>query len=185
MLEFQRVVLLVLDGVGCGALPDADKFDDRGANTLGNIGSTAGPLSLPTLHGMGLGNITPLVGVPPCANPKAAWGKMTERSAAKDSTTGHWEIGGVVMSEPFRVFADGFPSEIMSSFARIAGTEPLGNVPASGTEIIQRLGPEHVRTGNPIVYTSTDSVFQVAAHEDVIPVEMGDPDPVQGFGIRE
>ncbi|MGM0416389.1 MAG: phosphopentomutase [Thermodesulfobacteriota bacterium] len=171
MLDFQRVVLFVLDGVGCGALPDADMFDDRGANTLGNIDATAGPLSLPTLQGMGLGNIAPIAGVPPCTKPKAAWGKMAERSAAKDSTTGHWEIAGVLMPEPFRVFADGFPSEIMDSFARIVGTEYLGNIPASGTEIIQRLGPEHVRTGNPIVYTSTDSVFQIAAHEDVIPVE--------------
>jgi len=171
VLEFQRVVLLVLDGVGCGALPDAEMFDDQGANTLEHISTAAGPLNLPTLERMGLGNITSIAGVPPCAKPQAAWGRMAERSAAKDSTTGHWEVAGVVMPEPFRVYADGFPPEIVRSFTRIAGTEPLGNIPASGTEIIQHLGPEHVRSGRPIVYTSTDSVFQIAAHEDVIPVE--------------
>jgi len=170
MLEFQRVVLLVLDGVGCGSLPDAETFGDQGANTLGHTGTAAGTLNLPTLERMGLGNITPIAGVPACAKPQAAWGRMAERSAAKDSTTGHWEMAGVVMSEPFRVYADGFPPEIMYSFTRIAGTEPLGNIPASGTEIIQYLGAEHVRTGRPIVYTSTDSVFQIAAHEEVIPV---------------
>lgn len=170
MLEFQRVVLLVLDGVGCGALPDAEMYDDGGANTLGNIGAVAGPLNLPTLERMGLGHITTIAGVPACAKPQAAWGRMAECSAAKDSTTGHWEIAGVVMPEPFRVYADGFPAEIIRSFTHIAGVEPLGNIPASGTEIIQRLGPKHVRSGRPIVYTSTDSVFQIAAHEDVIPV---------------
>lgn len=171
MFEFQRVVVLVLDGMGCGALPDADMFGDHGSNTLGHIGAVAGPLSLPTLGRLGLGNITSIAGVPECAKPQAAWGRMAERSAAKDSTTGHWEISGVVMPEPFHVYAHGFPPEIIRSFVRIAGIEPLGNMPASGTEIIQHLGPEHERTGRPIVYTSTDSVFQIAAHEDVIPVE--------------
>ncbi|MFA6687456.1 MAG: phosphopentomutase, partial [Desulfuromonas sp.] len=135
-----------------------------------NIGIVAGPLNLPTLERMGLGHITTIAGVPACAKPQAAWGRMAERSAAKDSTTGHWEIAGVVMPEPFRVYADGFPAEIIRSFTHIAGVEPLGNIPASGTEIIQLLGPEHLRSGRPIVYTSTDSVFQIAAHEDVIPV---------------
>ncbi|MCA1797439.1 MAG: phosphopentomutase [Desulfuromonadaceae bacterium] len=170
MSEFNRVVLIVLDGAGCGAMPDAVDFGDAGPNTLKHVADVAGPLKLPMLEQMGLGNIVPLSGVPACATPLAAWGRMAERSAAKDSTTGHWEMAGVVMQEPFRVYADGFPPEIIHSFTRIAGIEPLGNIPASGTEIIQHLGPEHMCSGRPIVYTSTDSVFQIAAHEDVIPV---------------
>ncbi len=171
MVRFERIVVMVLDGVGCGALPDANLFSDQGANTLGHIAAAAGPLTLPHLQALGLGNITSIAGVAQSLNPRGSWGKMAERSDAKDSTTGHWEIAGVVMPEPFRVYAQGFPPEIMQAFAHIAGVEALGNIPASGTEIIQTLGPEHVRTGRPIVYTSTDSVFQVAAHEGILPRE--------------
>ncbi|MDY0212762.1 MAG: phosphopentomutase [Desulfuromonadaceae bacterium] len=171
MVRFERIVLMVLDGVGCGALPDASLFFDQGANTLGHISTADGPLVLPQLQALGLGNIISLAGVARCQKPRASWGKMAERSGAKDSTTGHWEIAGVVMPEPFRVYAQGFPPEIMQGFTRIAGVEALGNIPASGTEIIQTLGLQHVRSGRPIVYTSTDSVFQIAAHEEILPLE--------------
>ena len=168
---FKRIVLIVLDGVGCGALPDANRYGDQGANTLGHVAQAVGSLELPCLQGLGLGNIVPISGVPPRAAPRASWGRMGELSAAKDSTTGHWEIAGVAMPEPFTVYAQGFPAQIMREFRRIAATEALGNIAASGTEIIQQLGPEHLRTGRPIVYTSTDSVFQIAAHEEIMPVE--------------
>ncbi|MDD2558534.1 MAG: phosphopentomutase [Desulfuromonadaceae bacterium] len=171
MDKFERIVLIVLDGVGCGAMPDANLYFDQGANTLEHIAAAVGPFALPHLQALGLGNITPLAGVAQRLSPRASWGKMAERSRAKDSTTGHWEIAGVVMSEPFQVYAQGFPSDIMQGFARIAGVEALGNIPASGTDIIQTLGPEHMRSGRPIVYTSTDSVFQIAAHEEIIPLE--------------
>lgn len=174
MDTFKRIVLIVLDGVGCGALPDANLFSDQGANTLGHIAAAAAasaPLALPHLQALGLGNITPLAGIAQCLSPRASWGKMIERSGAKDSTTGHWEIAGVVMPEPFQVYAHGFPPEIMQAFAHIAGVEALGNIPASGTEIIQTLGPEHMHSGRPIVYTSTDSVFQIAAHEQILPLD--------------
>lgn len=171
MFEFDRIVLMVLDGTGCGALPDAAEYGDAGANTLGHTAQATGGLQLPTLERMGLGNIVPLTGVAPNPAPLAAWGRMAERSAAKDSTSGHWEIAGVIMPEPFRVYAQGFPPEIMRIFTRIAGVEALGNIPASGTQIIQDLGAQHVASGRPIVYTSTDSVFQIAAHEDIVPLE--------------
>ncbi len=175
MDQFERIVLIVLDGVGCGALPDANLFYDQGANTLGHLAAVAtatGSFALPQLQALGLGNITPIAGVPQCLKPRASWGKMAERSNAKDSTTGHWEIAGVVMHKPFKVYARGFPPEIMQGFTRIAGMKALGNIPASGTEIIQTLGPEHMRSGRPIVYTSTDSVFQIAAHEEILPLEI-------------
>jgi phosphopentomutase len=167
----RRVVLIILDGVGVGALPDAAQYGDEGANTLLHVAQHCGGLRLPAMQKLGLGNILKLPGVPPASFPAAAFGRMLERSAGKDSTTGHWEIAGVIQTEPFPTYPTGFPSEIIEAFRRETGLSPLGNVAASGTDIIRRLGEEHVRSGRPIVYTSADSVFQIAAHEEVIPVE--------------
>lgn len=167
---WQRVVLIVLDGVGVGALPDADLYGDADADTLGHVAAACGGLQLPHLQRLGLGNIRPLAGVAPASAPAAAFGRMRERSAGKDTTTGHWELAGLIQTEPFPTFPQGFPPAIVDAFARQTGLQPLGNVAASGTEILRRLGEEHLRTGRPIVYTSADSVFQIAAHEEVIPV---------------
>lgn len=166
-----RVILIVLDSVGIGALPDAAAFKDAGANTLGNIASRIPGFRLPNLEALGLGNIGPESGLPPHPTPKAAFGKADEASPGKDTTTGHWEIGGLILETSFPFFSEGFPPEIMEPFEAQIGTKTLGNVPASGTVIINELGDEHVRTGYPIVYTSADSVFQIAMHEAVIPVE--------------
>lgn len=166
---FQRVVLIVLDGVGVGALPDAASYRDTGAATLPHVAAAVDGLSLPNLQRLGLGNIATLPGVPPHSEPLAAWGKMSEQSAGKDSVTGHWELAGVVLDKPFAVFPEGFPEEIIGAFEQATGLQPLGNIAASGTEVLRRLGEEHLRTGRPIVYTSADSVFQIAAHEEVIP----------------
>jgi phosphopentomutase len=165
-----RVIILVLDGVGCGELPDAARFNDCGSNTLVNLANAIGGLHLPNLTRLGLGNIVTIQGVPAQSAPAAAFGRMAEQSAGKDSTTGHWEIAGIITTEPFPVFPDGFPQELIERFEQLIGRKVLGNVPASGTEIINRLGAEHLKTGFPIVYTSADSVFQIAAHIDVIPV---------------
>ncbi|MGE5553180.1 MAG: phosphopentomutase [Betaproteobacteria bacterium] len=167
----ERAILIVLDSVGAGALPDAADYGDEGANTLGNLSRAVGGLSLPNLGRLGLGNILPLAGVAPQAHPDAAFGRMAEASAGKDTTTGHWEIAGIILHQPFPVYPDGFPAEVIEAFERAVGRKVLGNKAASGTEIIKELGEEHLRTGQPIVYTSADSVFQVAAHESVIPVE--------------
>ena len=166
-----RVILIVLDSVGIGALPDAHLYNDVGSNTLGNIARYYPALRLPNLTAMGLGNIDPANQLEKTAAPTAAFGKAQERSAGKDTTTGHWEISGVVLEKPFPVFPDGFPRAFMAQFERAIGTETLGNVAASGTTIINELGDEHVRTGFPIVYTSADSVFQIAMHESVYPME--------------
>jgi phosphopentomutase len=166
-----RVVLIVLDGVGIGALPDAEVYGDVGANTLLHVAEACGGLSLPALQALGLGNILPLPGVPPVKVPTAGYGRMRERSAGKDTTTGHWELAGVLQTDPFPTYPQGFPAEIITAFRRETGLEPLGNVAASGTEILRRLGEEHLRSGRPVVYTSADSVFQIAAHEEIIPVE--------------
>ncbi|MGE5508650.1 MAG: phosphopentomutase [Chitinophagales bacterium] len=165
-----RVALIVLDSVGAGALPDAKFYGDEGANTLGNISRAVGGLELPHLERLGLGRILSMAGVPPASRPEGAFGRLAEQAAGKDTTTGHWELTGVVLKRPFPVYPDGFPPEVMSAFEAAIGRKTLGNVAASGTEIIARLGEEHLRTGAPIVYTSADSVFQVAAHESVIPV---------------
>jgi phosphopentomutase len=166
---FARAFLIVLDSVGVGELPDAAAYGDAGSNTLGNL-CRQQSLHIPTLQGLGIGNIAPLRGVPAAARPGAAFGRMAEASPGKDSVTGHWEIAGLVLDRPFPTFPRGFPPDLIARFETRIGRRTLGNEVASGTEIVDRLGPEHVRTGFPIVYTSADSVFQIAAHEDVIPV---------------
>ena len=189
-LTFSRVILIVLDSVGCGELPDADSYGDRGSDTLGNIARRV-PLHIPYLRALGLERVST---IGPYANdgppkggphveryvgagfsrpdvPSSAHGRMAETSAGKDSVTGHWEMMGIVLDAPFPTFPKGFPPEVIRAFEERIGRETLGNVVASGTEIIDRLGAEHVRTGKPIVYTSADSVFQIAAHEAVIPID--------------
>lgn len=166
-----RAVVLVLDSVGVGALPDAHLYGDEGANTLANTARAAGGLNMPNLGAMGLGNVTEILGVPRRSRALASWGRNAEASAGKDTTTGHWEMMGLHLTQPFPTYPQGFPVAVMDAFTRETGEGWLGNTPASGTAIIQELGDEHVRTGKPIVYTSADSVFQIAAHEDVISVE--------------
>lgn len=166
-----RVVLIVLDSVGVGSLPDAAAYGDAGANTLVHVAERRGGLRLPHLEKLGLGNIAPLPGVPPVPAPLASWGRMAEKSRGKDTLTGHWELMGIVLDRPFALFPGGFPAELIAAFVSRAGIEGvLGNKAASGTEIIAELGAEHLRTGRPIVYTSADSVFQIAAHEEVVPL---------------
>lgn len=165
-------VIIVLDGIGAGELPDAGKYNDKGSNTLGNMAKVMGGLNLPNLKSMGLGNITDIKGVDRVENPLASYGKMNEVSNGKDSTTGHWEIGGIKVEFEFPYYPEGFPRELIERFLKATGLKGvLGNKAASGTEIIKELGDEHVKTGFPIVYTSADSVFQIAAHEEVIPLE--------------
>lgn len=165
-----RAVLIILDGVGIGGAPDAAAYGDDGSDTLGNLARAVGGLDLPVLASLGLGNCHPIPGLDPVARPRASHGALREISAGKDSTTGHWELMGVVTETPFPTYPQGFPADVLTAFREATGYDLLGNVAASGTEIIQRLGDEHVRTGKPIVYTSADSVFQIAAHEDVIPL---------------
>ncbi len=167
----RRTVLLTLDGCGIGALPDAAAYGDAGANTLGHVAACCGGLNLPHLAALGLGNIAPLAGVASTQRPTGAYGRMLEASAGKDSTTGHWEIAGLIQEQPFPTYPRGFPDHIMAAIHQAIGIEPLGNMAASGTDILRYLGEEHVRSGRPIVYTSADSVFQIAAHEKVIEVE--------------
>ncbi len=169
--RIDRVALIVLDSVGIGSLPDAADYGDAGANTLLHVAETRGGLRLPHLARLGLGNILPLPGVPAAPAPKASWGRMAEQARGKDTLAGHWEMMGLPLDKPFALFPDGFPPDLTAAFKRRTGAAGLlGNKAASGTEIIAELGAEHVRTGFPIVYTSADSVFQIAAHEDVIPL---------------
>lgn len=170
-MTVKRIVIVVLDSLGVGELPDAFLYGDNGSNTLGNISRAVGGLKLPNLGSLGLGNIIPVEGVPPAAEPLASYGRMAEKSAGKDTTTGHWEIAGLILEQPFPVYPGGFPPEVIKSFEEKIGRPVLGNKAASGTTIIAELGEKHMESGYPIVYTSADSVFQIAAHEDVIPVE--------------
>ena len=163
----RRVILIVLDGVGVGELPDAPLYGDEGSNTLGNLARSLGGLELPFFESLGLGNIIPIEGVPPAISPVASYGRMAEVSPGKDSISGHWELAGVQLDTPFPTYPDGFPEEVILPFVREIGRPVLGNVAASGTEIIEELGARHLETGYPIVYTSADSVFQIAAHESV------------------
>jgi phosphopentomutase len=163
--------VIVLDAVGAGALPDADAYGDEGADTLGNVARAVNGLDLPNLEALGLGNIEPLEGCPPQPGAPAVAGRLFERSKGKDTTAGHWELMGVVTATPFPTYPQGFPHDVIDPFMHRTGRGVLGNKPASGTEIIQELGEEHERTGKWIVYTSADSVFQIAAHEDTIPLE--------------
>jgi phosphopentomutase len=167
--RFARIIWIVLDSVGIGALPDAADYGDVGRNTLGHIAESRA-LRLPKLVSLGLANIAPLAHLAAAASPKAAYGKSATHSPGKDTTTGHWEMAGIWLPQAFPTYPHGFPPEIIGAFERQIGRKTLGNKPASGTEIIKELGAEHVRTGYPIVYTSGDSVFQIATHEDVVPI---------------
>lgn len=167
----KRVLLIVLDSCGCGGAPDAAQYGDAGADTIGHTARAVGGLRLPHLESLGLGRLTSVEGVSAVATPRGAFGRMQERSAGKDTTTGHWEIAGLITTQPFRVFPDGFPAEFIEAFERETRRKTLGNKPASGTVILDELGAEHVKTGHWIVYTSADSVFQIAAHEEVIPLD--------------
>jgi phosphopentomutase len=166
-----RVLILVCDSFGVGDAPDAEAYGDAGSDTLGNTARAVGGIDAPNLGALGLGSLTEIQGVPPRAEPGTARGRFTERSAGKDTTTGHWEMTGIVLDKPFPLYPQGFPPEIIEPFQDRVGREVLGNVPASGTEIIAELGEEHLRTGRPIVYTSGDSVFQIAAHTDVVSLQ--------------
>jgi len=167
----KRFILIVIDSVGIGELPDAGQYGDAGSNTLVNTARAVGGLRMPHMAALGLGNIASIAGVPPAAHPDANYGKMAERSAGKDSTSGHWELMGLVTEKPFPTYPEGFPPDVIELFQKAIGRKILGNRAASGTVIIEELGEEHLKTGRPIVYTSADSVFQIAAHVDVIPLE--------------
>ena len=162
---------MILDSVGIGGAPDAAEFGDEGSATLPHVAEAVGGLNLPNLQRLGLGNIVEIAGVPALDAPEGAFGSLVETSPGKDTTTGHWELAGVVLERPFPTYPDGFPDEVIGAFEDAIGMPSLGNVAASGTEIINRLGERHMETGHPIVYTSADSVFQIAAHVDVIPLE--------------
>ncbi|MCY6960306.1 phosphopentomutase [Clostridium brassicae] len=166
-----RVIWIVLDSVGIGAMPDAAKYGDEGSNTVGNISKFLGGLKLPNMEKLGLGNIDGISGVNKVENPIGCYGRFEELSNGKDTTTGHWEMSGVVLEQAFPTYPNGFPKEVVDKFEKAIGRKIIGNKPASGTVIIDELGEEHIKTGSPIVYTSADSVFQIAAHEDVIPLE--------------
>jgi len=163
--------VIVLDAVGAGALPDADRYGDEGSNTLANVAKAVGGLDLPNMEALGLGNVEELEGCPPQPGAPAVAGRLVERSKGKDTTTGHWELMGVVTSEAFPTYPHGFPHDVIDPFMHRTGRGVLGNKPASGTEIIQELGEEHQKTGKWIVYTSADSVFQIAAHEETVPLD--------------
>jgi phosphopentomutase len=167
----EKVAVIVCDSLGVGAAPDAGDYGDLGSDTVGHTAAALGGLTLPMLGAWGLGRLTEVAGVPPVEEGAAVVARMAERSAGKDTTTGHWEMMGVVLDKPFPTYPDGFPPEVIDAFAASIGRQVLGNRPASGTEIIKELGAEHLATGNPIVYTSADSVFQIATHKRVVPLE--------------
>ncbi|MEC0206168.1 phosphopentomutase [Paenibacillus lautus] len=171
MERFDRIHLIVLDSVGIGEAPDAADFDDIGSDTLGHIARECGGLNMPNMAALGLSNIREIEGVPASDQPRAYYTKMQEASNGKDTMTGHWEIMGLYIDTPFRVFPDGFPDELIQRIEEKTGRKVIGNKPASGTEIIEELGEEHVKTGALIIYTSADSVLQIAAHEDIVPLK--------------
>ena len=166
-----RACVIVLDAVGVGDMPDAGDFGTAGSSTLAHVADAVGGLDAPAMQALGLGNVMPVLGCPPRADAPAVWGRLHERSLGMDTTTGHWEMMGIVTERPFPTYPDGFPADVIEQFAVATGRGVIGNVAASGTEIIERLGAEHERTGSWIVYTSADSVFQIAAHEAVVPLE--------------
>lgn len=168
---YKRVFLIVMDSVGIGEAPDADKFGDKGADTIGHIAEKVNGLKMPNMGKLGLSNISEIKGIEKAEKPMAFYTKMQEASNGKDTMTGHWEIMGLNIQTPFRVFPDGFPQELISELETRTGRKIIGNKPASGTEILVELGEEHMKTGALIVYTSADSVLQIAAHEDIIPIE--------------
>ncbi|SER46666.1 phosphopentomutase [Salipaludibacillus aurantiacus] len=169
--NYKRVFLIVMDSVGIGEAPDAKEFNDEGADTLGHIAEAYGALAMPNMDKLGLTKIKQYKGGTEVASPKACYGKMEEASVGKDTMTGHWEIMGLNIDQPFRTFPDGFPPELIDTIEEKTGRKVLGNKPASGTEILEELGEEHVKTGDLIIYTSADSVLQIAAHEEIIPPE--------------
>jgi phosphopentomutase len=169
-MDIKRVVVIVLDGVGAGKAPDAADYGDVGSNSLSNTARAVGGYQLPNLEKLGWGHITPMLGVQAVAEASGAFGRLRPISAGKDSITGHWELMGVLLDRPLPTYPNGFPPEVLDEFKCLTGLDVLGNRPASGTEILKQLGAEHLRTGRPIVYTSADSVFQIAAHEEVIPL---------------
>ncbi len=171
MSELTRAILVVLDGVGVGENPDAADYGDQGASSLTHCAQAVGGLELPNMGQLGLGNITSILGTPPVAHASGAFGRMSEATAGKDSTSGHWEMTGIVLHKPLPTYPHGFPSEVVAAFEQAIGRKIIGNKAASGTEIMQELGEEHVRSERPILYTSADSVFQIAAHQEVIPLE--------------
>ncbi|MBW2519995.1 MAG: phosphopentomutase, partial [Deltaproteobacteria bacterium] len=167
----RRAILIVLDGVGLEALPDAASYGDLGAATLPHVAQACRGLSLPNLQKLGLGNLADIPGVPKNQHALGGFGRMCELGAGKDSTTGHWELSGVILKQPFATYPNGFPQTLVNQFAEAIGIKPIGNIPASGLSILKKFGPQHLQTGRPILYTSVDSVFQIAAHEEMIPVE--------------
>ena len=167
----KRAIVLILDGVGIGELPDASAYNDQGSNTLVNLAKTCGGLELPVLESLGLGNIDNIQGLKRYSQANACFGKMAEKSPGKDSTSGHWELFGLILEKPFPVYPNGFPKEVINEFERRINHRILGNIAASGTEIIKQLGLEHIKTKRPIVYTSADSVFQIACHTDIFSIE--------------
>jgi phosphopentomutase len=170
MHRFRRIVLVVLDSGGIGAMPDAADWGDEGSDTIGHVIAAENP-RLPNLHGLGLGNIHGIPNLPPAPEPRGSFGKAAIFSNGKDTTVGHWEMAGLITPRPFPTYPEGFPERILEPFRKAIGRDVLGNKPASGTEIIKELGAEHMRTGKPIIYTSADSVFQIAAHESIIPLD--------------
>ncbi len=170
-MKFGRVIIIVIDACGVGELPDADKYGDKGASTIPNVAKAVGGLKMPNCQRLGLGHIVPIEGVKPTIPTNGCYGKMAERAAGKDSTSGHWEIAGVILEKPFPTFPNGFPKELVEKFEQAAGIKTIGNMAASGTEIINVLGETHLQTGAIILYTSADSVFQLAAHEVLVPPE--------------
>jgi len=169
-MDIKRVIVIVLDGVGAGEAPDAADYGDVGSNSLANTAGAVGGLRLPHMGALGIGHITAIQGVPPEKHPTGCFGKMQPRSAGKDTISGHWELMGITLPTALPTYPNGFPKDVLAEFKRLTGKEVLGNKPASGTEILRELGVEHMQTGKPIVYTSADSVFQVAAHEAIIPI---------------